>query len=209
MRKRAKGAIKGIVQGVGFRPFIYQLAHRHNLSGYVINTSQGVDVEVEGPEEDIRVFFDAIEPERPPLAHISSLKWTQIPPKKEKGFKIMASQAGQERSTLISPDVCICPDCLYELRNPEDRRFEYPFINCTNCGPRYSIIVDIPYDRPATTMKKFELCQACNREYNDPDNRRFHAQPNACRECGPGVSLFDCKEIELEGSDPEPITGPW
>ncbi|MBW2117374.1 MAG: carbamoyltransferase HypF [Deltaproteobacteria bacterium] len=202
MNKRAKGAIKGIVQGVGFRPFIYQLAHRYNLSGYVINTSQGVDIEVEGPEEEIRGFFDVIVPERPPLAHISSLEWTQIPPKKEKSFKIMASQAGQERSALIPPDVCICPACLSELRNPEDRRFEYPFINCTNCGPRYSIIMDIPYDRPATTMKKFEMCPACSREYNDPSNRRFHAQPNACRECGPGVSLLDCKGNGIDGSEP-------
>jgi hydrogenase maturation protein HypF len=202
MNKRAKGAIKGIVQGVGFRPFVYQLARRYNLSGYVTNTSQGVDIEVQGPEEDMRGFFDAVVQERPPLAQISSLEWTQIRLKNENCFKIKASQGRQERSALIAPDVCICPDCLSELRNPDDRRFEYPFINCTNCGPRYSIIMDIPYDRPATTMKKFKMCQACNREYKEPNNRRFHAQPNACRECGPGVSLFDCKEIEIEGSDP-------
>jgi len=202
MNKRAKGAIKGIVQGVGFRPFIYQLAHRHNLSGYVTNTSQGVDIEVQGPEEDMQGFFDAVVQESPPLSQISSLEWAQIPLKNENCFKIEASRGRQERSTLIAPDVCICPDCLSELRNPEDRRFGYPFINCTNCGPRYSIIKDIPYDRPATTMGKFKMCQACNREYKDPDNRRFHAQPNACRECGPGVSLFDCREIEIEGSDP-------
>lgn len=202
MNKRAKGAIKGIVQGVGFRPFIYQLAHRHNLSGYVTNTSQGVDIEVQGPDEDIRDFLEAVAQESPPLARISSFEWTHIPLKNENCFKIKTSQGRQERSALISPDVCICQDCLSELRNPEDRRFGYPFINCTNCGPRYSIIMDIPYDRPATTMKKFKMCQTCNREYKDPHNRRFHAQPNACRECGPAVSLFDCKETEIEGSDP-------
>ncbi len=202
MNKRAKGAVKGIVQGVGFRPFIYLLARRYNLSGYVINTSLGVDIEVQGPEEDVQFFFDAVIKERPPLAHISSLEWAHIPLKKENSFKIKESRGHKERSALIPPDVCICQDCLSELRNPGDRRFEYPFINCTNCGPRYSIILDIPYDRPATTMKKFKMCRACNREYNDPNDRRFHAQPNACRECGPVVSLFDCKEMEIECSDP-------
>ncbi|MCP4666707.1 MAG: carbamoyltransferase HypF [Deltaproteobacteria bacterium] len=200
--KRAKGAIKGIVQGVGFRPFIYQLASRYNLTGYVTNTSQGVKVEVEGLGKDVERFFDAVVPERPPLAHIASLEWREIPPKKEAAFEIRISKAGEEKTALISPDVSICPDCLLELGDPQDRRFGYPFINCTNCGPRYTIIQDIPYDRDFTTMKAFQMCPACKREYHDPGNRRFHAQPNACRECGPGISLHNARAKKINCPDP-------
>ncbi len=202
MRKRAKGAIEGIVQGVGFRPFIYQLANRYGLAGYVTNTARGVDIEVEGRPEDIRRFFDAVIPECPPLAHISSLDWAEIPVKNEKGFEIQSSRAGQERSALISPDVCICDDCLSELGDPADRRYRYPFINCTNCGPRYTIIQDIPYDRCQTTMKKFRMCPECQREYDDPTNRRFHAQPNACWKCGPNVSLHLGSGDKIDCADP-------
>jgi hydrogenase maturation protein HypF len=190
MNKRSKGAIKGIVQGVGFRPFVFQLAHRYGLAGYVTNTPEGVDVEVEGPEEDIRSFSHVVLSEPPPLAHIASAEWTDLPLKRENAFEIRESQRGRERSALISPDVSICEDCLSELRNPEDRRFRYPFINCTNCGPRYTIITDIPYDRAKTTMKAFHMCPDCMREYEDPMNRRFHAQPNACWQCGPLLSLL-------------------
>ena len=191
MIKRSKGAIKGIVQGVGFRPFIYQLAHRYQLCGHVINTSEGVDLEVEGDQEDIERFFQSILAESPPLAHISSMERDELQPKNDKGFEIKESQADRERSALISPDVSICPDCLREMQDPKDRRFRYPFINCTNCGPRYTIIMDIPYDRAMTTMKTFQMCGACRKEYEDPTNRRFHAQPNACWDCGPRVYLHD------------------
>lgn len=191
MIKRSKGAIKGIVQGVGFRPFIYQLAHRYQLSGHVINTPEGVDLEVEGSDEDVEHFFQSILSERPPLAHISSMERAELRPKNDKVFEIKESRADQERSALISPDMSVCPDCLRELKDSKDRRFRYPFINCTNCGPRYTIIMDIPYDRAMTTMKKFKMCKACQGEYEDPTNRRFHAQPNACWDCGPRVSLHD------------------
>jgi len=197
MIKRSKGAIKGIVQGVGFRPFIYQLARRYQLTGHVTNTPEGVDLEVEGYQENIERFFQSILSESPPLAHIASVKRVDVQPKKDRVFKIMRSRADQERSALISPDASICQDCLRELRDPKDRRFKYPFINCTNCGPRYTIIMDIPYDRAMTTMKKFKMCSVCRAEYEDPTNRRFHAQPNACWDCGPRVFLHDRHGLPL------------
>ncbi|MBW2095488.1 MAG: carbamoyltransferase HypF [Deltaproteobacteria bacterium] len=202
MVKRVKGSIQGIVQGVGFRPFIYQLAHRFDLTGYVINTSQGVTLEVEGPEPRIAGFFEAILVENPPLAQIAVLNQHEIPVLGEDSFEIRESRSGLARSALISPDVSICPDCLAELRDPQDRRYRYPFINCTNCGPRYTIIQDIPYDRPSTTMRKFEMCPACRDEYEDPSNRRFHAQPNACWECGPHAALHDKNGNPLSCADP-------
>ncbi len=197
MIRRSKGAIKGIVQGVGFRPFIYQLAQRYQLSGHVSNTPEGVDLEVEGSHENIERFFHSILTETPPLAHIASVNRADLQPKNDRVFKILKSRADQERSALISPDASICQDCLRELRDPKDRRFKYPFINCTNCGPRYTIIMDIPYDRVMTTMKKFKMCSACRGEYEDPTNRRFHAQPNACWDCGPRVSLHDRHGLPL------------
>ena len=202
MIKRAKGVIDGIVQGVGFRPFIYQLAFRYGLAGYVANTAEGVDIEIEGPHEEIQQFIDAVEAERPPLSHIASADWAEIPSINEDSFVIRRSRIGKERSALISPDVGICSDCLSEMRNPRDRRFGYPFINCTNCGPRYTIIMDIPYDRDATTMNKFRMCPACLEEYGDPNNRRFHAQPNACWDCGPVTSLYDGNGSRISCSDP-------
>ncbi len=202
MNKRARGAIKGIVQGVGFRPFIYQLAYRYHLAGYVTNTPQGVEVEVEGSEKDVERFFGVLVAERPPLAHISSIECAKIPLRNEEAFEIRVSKAGEERSALISPDVSICPDCLSEMMNPKDRRLGYPFINCTNCGPRYTIITDIPYDRSSTTMKKFEMCPSCGREYHDPKDRRFHAQPNACWECGPMTSLHRSDGEKILCQDP-------
>jgi len=198
MNKRSRGAIKGIVQGVGFRPFIYQLALQYQLSGHVVNSPQGVDLEVEGPDDHIELFFKSVLSEKPPLAYISSVERTDLPLKQDTVFEIRESRTGQERSALISPDVSICPDCLSELRDPQDRRYRYPFINCTNCGPRYTIIKDIPYDRPMTTMKKFEICPACLSEYEDPKNRRFHAQPNACWDCGPRLFLHDKNGRNME-----------
>jgi len=202
MKRRVFSAVKGIVQGVGFRPYVYQLAGRFKLAGYVLNTAQGVDLEVEGAGGDVEGFFESLLNEPPPLAHIASVTRQDLPPKGYRTFEIMKSRAGEEKSALISPDVCTCADCLAELRDPKDRRFRYPFINCTNCGPRYTIIRDIPYDRPNTTMQPFTMCEACRAEYEDPANRRFHAQPNACWECGPRVRLLDGEGNALPSSEP-------
>ena len=188
---------------MGFRPFIYQLAHRHSLSGYVSNTPQGVELEIQGREGDVHSFFDAVKSDHPPLAHIVSVEWREIPLKPDGGgFEIRTSQRGQERFTLISPDVSICSDCQAELKNPHDRRYRYPFINCTNCGPRYTIIMNIPYDRATTTMNRFVMCPECQREYDDPINRRFHAQPNACPRCGPKVWITDAQGNTHACQDP-------
>jgi hydrogenase maturation protein HypF len=202
MKRRARGAIEGIVQGVGFRPFIFQLAGRWGLSGHVTNTEYGVDLEVEGSDQNVAAFMDAVVTSPPPLAHIASVCWSDIPLQHQHTFEIRKSESGHERSALISPDVGICEDCLRELLEPSDRRFRYPFINCTNCGPRYTIIRDIPYDRGATTMAVFQMCPQCQKEYEDPSNRRFHAQPNACWACGPVPSLHDSKGERMVPQDP-------
>jgi len=193
MKKRIKAVIRGIVQGVGFRPFIYRLANSYHLAGHVSNTSAGVELEVEGEDEDIRAFLKAISVEKPPLALITSINTETIPLQHEKDFFILSSQTNLQRQTLISPDICICNDCLKEMFDTKDRRYLYPFINCTNCGPRYTIIDDIPYDRINTSMRKFKMCPECEREYNDPNNRRFHAEPNACETCGPRLFLYNEK----------------
>ncbi len=202
MNKRSRVAIQGIVQGVGFRPFVYHLASRLGLSGYIANTPVGVEIEVEGAESDIQMFARAVATEHPPLAYIADVRWEEIEPRNEAAFTITESRAGLERSALISPDVCICPDCLSEMRDPLNRRFRYPFINCTNCGPRYTIIKDIPYDRAATTMRTFAMCRVCQEEYDDPADRRFHAQPNACWQCGPKTSLHDRDGNAVSCEDP-------
>ncbi|MCP4575725.1 MAG: carbamoyltransferase HypF [Deltaproteobacteria bacterium] len=202
MKRRARGAIEGIVQGVGFRPFIYQLAGRYGLSGYVGNTDFGVDLEVEGSDANITSFMASVVTSPPPLAHIASVQWTDIPVKNQQSFEITKSKSRRERSALISPDAGICEDCSRELLDPLDRRFRYPFINCTNCGPRYTIIKDIPYDRIATTMASFKMCPVCQKEYEDPADRRFHAQPNACWVCGPVPSLYDANGKKMVCDDP-------
>lgn len=181
--------VRGIVQGVGFRPFIYQLAGRCGLSGWVRNQSDGVEIEVAGPAGSVEIFICSISHEHPPLARIVSVETDELPYLPLEGFSIAASRQVESRSTLISPDVCTCGDCLRELFDPNDRRFRYPFINCTNCGPRYTIIKDIPYDRDKTTMAQFNMCPQCLGEYENPLDRRFHAQPNACPDCGPQVWL--------------------
>jgi hydrogenase maturation protein HypF len=183
--------ITGIVQGVGFRPFVYGLATRLELSGWVRNTSAGVDVEVDGTAAALNAFQQALKAELPPLARIDSLELAFGEPRGFVGFEIIASAAVAGAFQPVSPDVCICPDCLGELFDPHDRRYRYPFINCTNCGPRFTIITDIPYDRPNTTMAPFEMCPDCAAEYRDPLDRRFHAQPVACPLCGPQVWLED------------------
>jgi hydrogenase maturation protein HypF len=190
-RLRIRAEVQGIVQGVGFRPFVYQLARRLGLTGYVQNTSDGVLLEVEGPGQSTDSFFLDLREKAPPLAHISRLQTRRIDSTGDKVFLIRESLAQATRTALISPDVAVCQDCLGEMFDPADRRYRYPFINCTNCGPRYTIITDVPYDRAKTSMKVFAMCPECEAEYHDPANRRFHAQPNACPVCGPQVTLLD------------------
>ena len=202
MVQRFKVRIQGIVQGVGFRPFIYQLAHRHRLRGYVANTAQGVELEIEGDQGDLHQFLTELPATIPPLASITRTDTEELPPLSYAIFEIRTSEGGAERAALISPDTAICADCLQELFDPQDRRYRYPFINCTNCGPRYTIIRDIPYDRSNTSMAAFTMCNRCDGEYHDPLNRRFHAQPNACWECGPKVWLVDAAGKELSTADP-------
>ncbi|MEW5869718.1 MAG: carbamoyltransferase HypF [Chloroflexota bacterium] len=177
--------ITGIVQGVGFRPFVYNLAQRLALAGWVRNTSAGVDIEVDGTAEGLQAFVQALRAEAPALASIDDLEVQWRQPAGFQGFEIVHSQAVEAAFQPISPDVCICEDCLRELFDPQDRRYRYPFINCTNCGPRFTIIQDIPYDRPNTTMSVFPMCLDCSSEYQQPSDRRFHAQPVACPDCGP------------------------
>lgn len=189
--------VTGVVQGVGFRPFVYTLAQRFNLTGWVLNHSGGVDIEIEGAPNDVMHFLQALRDEAPPLAHVTRIDVQPVVPDGYERFEIRQSveQAGQ--FLLISPDVATCADCLRELFDPDDRRYRYPFINCTNCGPRFTIIEDIPYDRPKTTMRIFPLCEACREEYENPANRRFHAQPNACATCGPHLWLTDAQGRSL------------
>ena len=189
MVERAQIIVKGVVQGVGFRPFVYKLATGLQLTGYVTNTSEGVLVEVEGAA--LPEFVNRLRAEAPPLSDITEISVTKLPLQGYPDFTIRASadHAGGQPFTLVSPDVSICDDCLHELLDPDDRRYLYPFINCTNCGPRYSITTSVPYDRPNTTMAGFTMCPDCLREYHDPSDRRYHAQPNACPVCGPGVEF--------------------
>jgi len=189
--KLASISVRGIVQGVGFRPFVYGLAVKHNLKGWVYNTSEDVRIEVEGEAEAIEQFERELETKAPPLAHIENVTIEYHPPLGYKNFEIRHSQAQAGKYQLISPDVATCQACLGELLNPEDRRYRYPFTNCTNCGPRFTIIEDMPYDRPKTTMRYFQMCPQCQAEYDNPLDRRFHAQPNACPKCGPQVELVD------------------
>jgi len=180
--------IRGIVQGVGFRPFVHNLARRLGLAGYVLNSSAGVVAEVEGTPAALDSFVESVRSEAPPLARIEEMLVAEIDPLGERDFAIRESQALEGEFALVSPDVATCPDCYRDFTDPANRRYGYAFTNCTNCGPRYTIIRDIPYDRPNTTMAGFRMCAACQAEYDDPGNRRFHAQPNACAECGPQLS---------------------
>jgi hydrogenase maturation protein HypF len=201
LRIRAKLLIKGIVQGVGFRPFIYGLAKSRSLSGWVLNSTEGVSIEIEGEKQLVDDFIDQIRPQAPPLSAIDSVEVEYLPPIDYKSFDIRHSEGDKDKYVKISPDICVCNDCLRELFNPSDRRYCYPFINCTNCGPRFTIIADIPYDREKTTMRSFKMCPDCQAEYDDPLNRRFHAQPNACPVCGPSVTLEDLNG-KIDCADP-------
>lgn len=184
---RLRIRVRGIVQGVGFRPFVYGLAARYGLAGHVGNDADGVFIEVEGADDALSAFRDALMLQAPPLAHVESVAAEAMPPRGETEFTILQSRAGADIRAQLPPDVAICDDCLRELFDPQDRRYRYPFINCTHCGPRFTIITSIPYDRAATTMASFTMCPACAAEYHDPHSRRFHAQPIACPDCGPQV----------------------
>ena len=204
--------VSGIVQGVGFRPYIYRLATGRNLSGTIRNTSAGVTIEVQGPAENVQDFVDHLPTEAPPLARITSFTVHELPcdsyrdlrdhDSQDHDFQIVPSCDGREVRTLISPDVAACADCLSEMFDTSDRRYGYPFINCTNCGPRFTIVSDIPYDRRSTSMAMFPMCPACLEEYENPRDRRFHAQPNACWDCGPRVELWDKSGRKIECHDP-------
>jgi hydrogenase maturation protein HypF len=194
--------VEGVVQGVGFRPFVYSLATRLGLAGHVGNDSAGVFIEIEGPPPRVRDFLALLEQDAPPLARIDAVRATAISPGGGAGFAIVPSQPGVRRQALVSADGATCDDCLAELADPGDRRFGYPFINCTNCGPRFTIVRDVPYDRPLTTMAGFALCAACAAEYHDPADRRFHAQPACCPACGPRLQLLDASGSEVPVSDP-------
>ena len=199
---RKKVSIAGTVQGVGFRPFVFQLAQRFQVNGFILNDSHGVVLEIEGPEQVLLEFCQTLRHQLPPLAAISSWKEEPRQLQGDKSFSIRASESHSGRSAQIAPDTFVCPDCLQELFTPTDRRFHYPFINCTNCGPRFSIVKDVPYDRPNTTMAAFPMCSVCQAEYDDPSSRRFHAQPNACPVCGPQLFLHDQDGGKIDIDDP-------
>src|SRR5580704_13672310 len=194
--------VTGFVQGVGFRPFVYRLANECNLVGCIANTPAGVSIEVQGPVAAVESFLIRLPQEVPPLAKIILLTPRDAEPQADTSFRILASRLDQPPGALISPDAAVCEDCLRELMNPRDRRFRYPFINCTNCGPRFTIIRGIPYDRARTSMASFSMCAACRTEYDDPANRRFHAQPNACWDCGPQVRLLSAEGEWLDVVEP-------
>jgi hydrogenase maturation protein HypF len=186
--ERRRIRVRGVVQGVGFRPFVHRVATRVRLGGRVWNDGDGVVAEVEGPAAALEAFARALEDEAPPLARVASITSELVAPVGERAFAVVASHGGG-RSAIVPPDVGTCDDCLRELFDPADRRYRYPFVNCTNCGPRLTIVVRVPYDRPSTTMAPFPLCPDCRREYGDPADRRFHAEPIACPVCGPRLSL--------------------
>src|SRR5688500_11302582 len=189
-RKRMALHVTGAVQGVGFRPFVYRLALDMKLTGWVNNSPQGVNIEVEGSSSRLAEFLARLQQESPPRSVIQSVASSFLPLEGYPAFEIRSSVESGPKRALVLPDMATCPDCLREVFNPPDRRYLYPFTNCTNCGPRFSIIEALPYDRPNTTMKVFPMCEQCRVEYEDPLDRRFHAQPNACSRCGPHLELW-------------------
>ncbi len=199
---RRRIEVAGIVQGVGFRPYVYRLATERRLSGHIVNTAAGVTIEVQGEPEPVGGFLSDLPRQAPLLARITDVRVNEVACEDGGEFRILASEKSEAVRTLISPDVAICADCLRELFDPLDRRYRYPFINCTNCGPRFTIVRDIPYDRPRTSMAAFPMCGLCRAEYDDPQDRRFHAQPNACPQCGPHVELWDRNGQPFSAGDP-------
>ena len=207
---RERITVGGIVQGVGFRPFVYRLAHELALTGRIVNTVHGVEIEAQGRLENVDRLVKSLKTHAPPMATVGNIRRKRINPADGKEFRIENSPAGEGRTVPVAPDSAVCGDCLAEMHDSSDRRWRYPFINCTNCGPRYTIIAGIPYDRPNTTMAAFTMCPACRQEYEDPLNRRFHAQPNACPVCGPRAWLAapDGAEMGLpDGEDPLQVAG--
>lgn len=195
--------IRGRVQGIGFRPFVYRLANELGLKGWVLNDKVGVIIHVEGPEEKINRFLELLPARAPALAHFESVHLLSVAPEGVNEFSIRRSEAGGDSATIqVQPDIATCDECLRELFDPSDRRFLYPFINCTNCGPRFTIIKAVPYDRQNTTMNEFRMCSRCQEEYELPSDRRYHAQPNACWECGPQVKLLTHSGVEVTIPDP-------
>lgn len=199
--KRLFIKVEGIVQGVGFRPFIYNIAVSNNLKGWVNNNSEGVFIDIEGQKQNLDNFLNNLKFNPPPLSRIENIHITEKSSCNFSDFKIKDSIENLEKITLISPDISTCKDCRDDILNPNNKRYFYPFTNCTNCGPRYSIIKHLPYDRDKTTMKKFKMCSECEEEYKNPLNRRFHAQPNACHNCGPHIYLTDNKGIKIPIGD--------
>jgi hydrogenase maturation protein HypF len=204
---RRRLLVRGVVQGVGFRPYVHRLAGRFALAGFVQNTAVGVVIEVEGAEGPVAGFLDALPKNGPPLMRIDAVEQTVLATMGDRGFEIRASEAGGDAFALVPADACVCDACLAEIHDPADRRYGYAFTNCTHCGPRYSIIEDVPYDRALTTMRCFTMCVDCQREYDDPGDRRFHAQPNACPVCGPQLELVEGGETQRrrEGLSPQEI----
>jgi hydrogenase maturation protein HypF len=200
--RREALTVLGVVQGVGFRPFVYRLAAEEGLAGFIGNDTGGVTIEIEGPAERVESFRRRLRDEAPPLSRIDSVSAREMAATGEAGFRIVASEASGQVSTGIPADAATCADCLRELLDPKDRRYRYPFLNCTNCGPRFTITRRIPYDRPQTSMARFKMCAACQAEYDDPTNRRFHAQPNACAVCGPRVWPVAPDGSEIPSADP-------
>ena len=201
-RRRIQARVTGTVQGVGFRPYIYRLAGELELAGYVLNDDRGVLLEVEGSVPAVASFLERLPAEAPPLASVEHVQAGDMAPTGERGFSIAASSRGGEPLAIVSPDVATCDACLRELFDPANRRHRYPFTNCTDCGPRFTIVRGVPYDRPLTTMAGFAMCERCRSEYEDPDDRRFHAQPNACADCGPSLHLLDAEGVRLDAEDP-------
>jgi hydrogenase maturation protein HypF len=201
LQRRVALVVRGVVQGVGFRPFVYHLALEEGLTGFVGNNTDGLTIEVEGPKERVETFLARLRSQAPPLARIDSVAVRELALVGDTGFRIVASEVLGRVSTGIPADAATCPDCLRELLDPKDRRYRYPFLNCTNCGPRFTITRRIPYDRPQTSMAKFPMCPECQREYDDPLNRRFHAQPNACWVCGPRVWLVGADGAKIASDD--------
>jgi len=200
-QRRIRVSVRGAVQGVGFRPFVYNLAKRLDLGGWVLNSPQGVQIEAEGSQNHLEEFLVCLQKDKPRPAFIQSLEWSYLDPVGPREFEIRESKKGGEKLTLVLPDIATCDLCLEETLDSKDRRHLYPFTNCTLCGPRFSIIEKLPYDRPNTSMKGFQMCPACAKEYKDPEDRRFHAQPIACHVCGPRLQLLDAKGAPIAGEE--------
>ncbi|MDS0527531.1 carbamoyltransferase HypF [Clostridium sp. SHJSY1] len=193
--------VEGIVQGIGFRPFVYNIAIHNDIKGWINNNSEGVFIDIEGEDEKVHIFLQELKNEAPSLAKIEKLIIKEEKLKYYTRFEIKKSQIYKGKITLVSPDIATCEECIQEIKNPTNKRYKYPFTNCTNCGPRFSIIKDIPYDRDKTTMEEFKMCMECEEEYKNPLNRRFHAQPNACKECGPKLWIEDTNGVKVSVYD--------